>query len=143
MFCNSALVHSANLLLTFVLAATVNAQVQNTIALAQPRHSVSVLDSTREQDGLAGAVRRVKTESAKIEIKEGQASQGTLELVELTTYGVKGNRVENISYPVSDSPIGEEEYKYDDRGNITEMIMRDDRGAIVSRESCSYEFDAV
>ena len=143
MFCNSALVHSANLLLTFVLAATVNAQVQNTIALAQPRHSVSVLDSTREQDGLVGAVRRVKTESAKVEIKEGQASQGTLELLELTTYGVKGNRVENISYPVADSQIGKEEYKYDDRGNITEMIMRDDRGAIVSRESYSYEFDAV
>jgi len=37
--------------------------------------------------------------------------------------------------------VGKEEYKYDQRGNITEMTMRDDRGSIVNREAYSYEFD--
>ena len=142
MFRNSAIVH-ASLLLTFALSASVHAQVQNSIALAQPRNSVSVLDSTKEQDGLVGSVRRVRTESAKVETKEGQLSEGPLQLVELTTYGIKGNRIENVSYPGADPQTGNQEYKYDTRGNITEMTMRDERGSILSRESYSYEFDTV
>ncbi len=39
------------------------------------------------------------------------------------------------------SLAGKEEYKYDEKGNITEMTLRDQRGAIVSREAYSYEFD--
>ncbi|HEV8366376.1 MAG TPA: tetratricopeptide repeat protein [Pyrinomonadaceae bacterium] len=142
MFRNSAIVH-ASVLLTFALSSSVHAQVQNSIALAQPRNSVSVLDSTKEQDGLIGSVRKVRTESAKVETKEGQLSEGPLQLVELTTYGIKGNRIENVSYPGADPQIGNQEYKYDSRGNITEMTMRDERGAVVSRESYSYEFDTV
>ena len=142
MFRNSALVH-ASILLAFALSSSVHAQVQNSIALAQPRHSVSVLDSTKDQDGLIGSVRKVRTEAAKVETKEGQLSEGALQLVELTTYGIKGNRIENVSYPGADPQIGNQEYKYDSRGNITEMTMRDERGSIVSREAYSYEFDTV
>src|SRR6185369_6065359 len=102
------------------------------------RHPVSVLDSNKEQDGLVGAVRRVKTEFAKI---ENDSSEGPRELIELTTYGLKGNRIENVSYPVSDPVVGKQEYKYDDHGNITEMTVRNDQGSIVSREAYDYEFD--
>jgi len=140
MFRNSAVLYSSCLLLTLAFAAAAQAQVQNTIALAQPRHPVSVLDSTKEQDGLVGAVRRVKTESAKIET---DSAEGPRELIELTTYGLKGNRLENVSYPVSDPVVGKQEYKYDDHGNITEMTVRNDEGSIVSREAYDYEFDNV
>jgi tetratricopeptide (TPR) repeat protein len=140
MFRSSVVVYSSCLFLTLAFASDSRAQVQNTIALAQPRHPVSVLDSNKEQDGLVGAVRRIKTESAKI---ENDASEGPRELIELTTYGLKGNRIENVSYPASDPVVGKQEYKYDDRGNITEMTVRNDQGSIVSREAYDYEFDSV
>jgi tetratricopeptide (TPR) repeat protein len=121
--------------LTFVAPA--RAQYANVPA----RHAVTVLDSTKEQDGLVGSVRRVKTETARIEFKEGRPVEGPTQLVEVTTYGIKGNRVENTSYPIGGSLVGKEEYKYDERGNITEMTVRNDRGAILSREAYAYEFD--
>ena len=86
-------------------------------------------------------MRRVKTETARIELKDGHPVEGPAQLVEITTYGIKGNRIENTSYPIGDGLVGKEEYKYDERGNITEMTVRDDRGSIVNREAYSYEFD--
>ena len=105
------------------------------------RASITVLDSTKEQDGLLGSVRRVKTETAKIEFKDGRPVEGPPQLVEVTTYGIKGDRLENTSYPLKGGLVGKEEYKYDERGNITEMTVRDNRDAILSREAYSYEFD--
>lgn len=130
----------AVLLLGPVLTFTAPVQAQNSVT-ASARPAISVLDSTKEQDGLVGSVRRVKTETARIEIKDGHPVEGPAQLVEVTTYGIKGNRIENTSYPIAGSLAGKEEYKYDERGNITEMTLRDDRGAILSREAYTYEFD--
>src|SRR5678816_2582203 len=105
------------------------------------RPAITVLDSTKEQDGLVGSVRRVKTETARIELKDGRPVEGPPQLVEVTTYGLKGNRIENTSYPTEGGIVGKEEYKYDERGHIIEMTVRDDRGAIVNREAYNYEFD--
>ena len=123
----------------FTLAAP--SQAQN--ASVTTRAAITVLDSTKEQDGLLGSVRRVKTETAKIELKDGRPVEGSPQLVEITTYGIRGNRVENTSYPIKDAVVGKEEYKYDERGNITEMTVRDDHGAILSREAYSYDFDKL
>jgi tetratricopeptide repeat protein len=133
----------ALLLWTAVLTITVRTQAQDISvpAAVSTRPAISVLDSTKEQDGLLGSVRRVKTETAKIELKEGRPIEGSPQLVELTTYGIKGNRVENTTYPIAGSLAGKEEYKYDERGNITEMTVRNDRGSIINRESYTYEFD--
>ena len=143
MYRNSRRVYAALLLfvLATVLTVETSAQAQNSVGAGQSRPAISVLDSTKEQDGLVGAVRRVKIESAKVEVKDGRPVEGPRQLLELTTYGFNGNRVENTSYPGGDSLIGKEEYKYDNRGNIIEMTLRDDRGAIISREAYSYEFD--
>ena len=130
----------AVLLLGPVLTFSAPIQAQSSVA-ASARPAISVLDSTKDQDGLVGSVRRVKTESARIEIKDGRPVEGVPQLVELTTYGIKGNRIENTSYPIGGSLVGKEEYKYDKRGNITEMTLRDNSGAILSREAYSYEFD--
>lgn len=120
-----------------------NIQAQTTAAPGQIRPALQILDSTKEQDGLIGSVRRVKTEYAKITIKEGNPLEGPRQLLEVTTYGVKGNRVENVSYPINDSAVGREEYKYDDHGNIIEKVLRDERGAVLSREAYDYVFDNV
>ena len=130
----------AVLLLGPVLTFTAPVKAQNSVT-ASARPAISVLDSTKEQDGLVGSVRRVKTETARIEIKDGHPIEGPAQLVEVTTYGIKGNRIENTSYPIAGSLVGKEEYKYDKRGNITEMTLRDQRGAILSREAYTYEFD--
>jgi tetratricopeptide (TPR) repeat protein len=116
-------------------------QQDNTSVSTRP--AITVLDSTKEQDGLVGSVRRVKTETARIELKDGRPIEGPPQLVEVTTYGIKGNRVENTSYPTGGGVVGKEEYKYDEHGNITEMTVRDDRGAILNREAYSYEFDKL
>jgi len=130
----------AFLLLMPVLTVVVPARGQdNTSVSARP--AITVLDSNKEQDGLVGSVRRIKTETARIELKDGRPVEGPAQLVEVTTYGIKGNRIENTSYPTGGSLAGKEEYKYDERGNITQMTVRDDRGAILSREAYSYEFD--
>ena len=140
MNCIKGRIVPAVLLLGPVLTFTAPVQAQNSVT-ASARPAISVLDSTKEQDGLVGSVRRVKTETARIEIKEGHPVEGPAQLVEVTTYGIKGNRIENTSYPIAGSSVGKEEYKYDERGNITEMTLRDERGAIVSREAYTYEFD--
>ena len=140
MNCFKGRIVPAVLLLGPVLTFIAPVQAQNSVT-ASARPAISVLDSTKEQDGLVGSVRRVKTETAKIEIKDGREVEGPPQLVEITTYGIKGNRIENTSYPIPGSLVGKEEYKYDDRGNITEMTLRDERGAIINREAYTYEFD--
>ena len=127
--------------LTVLLLIANIARAQNSVTASQAPTAVIVLDSTKAQDGLNGSVRRVKTESAKLELRKGQIFEGPRQLIEITTYDVSGKRIENISYPVTSSSVGKEEYKYDDHGNIIEMTMRGEKGSIVSRESYEYEFD--
>jgi len=124
-----------------VLAFAVPSHAQD--ASVGTRAAITVLDSNKEQDGLLGSVRRVRTETAKVELKDGRPVEGPPQLVELTTYGLKGDRIDNTSYPLKGGIVGKEEYKYDERGNITEMTVRDDHGAILSREAYSYEFDKL
>jgi TolA-binding protein len=140
MNCIKGRIVPAVLLLGPVLTFTAPVEAQKSVT-ASARPAISVLDSTKEQDGLVGSVRRVKTETARIETKDGHPVEGPAQLVEVTTYGIKGNRIENTSYPLAGSLAGKEEYKYDAKGNITEMTLRDDHGAILSREAYTYEFD--
>jgi hypothetical protein len=60
--------------------------------------AVDTAASEREQDGLSGPVRRVKTETAKITVKGGQPSEGPRQVLETTTYDQKGNRVDNAYF---------------------------------------------
>jgi hypothetical protein len=141
MYCNSRGISAAILLLVSVLTYKVSVQAQNSVNSGAPRAAVTVLDSTKEQDGLTGSVRRVKIESAKLEVKEGRLVEGPLQLLEVTTYGINGHRVDNVSYPIAGSLPGKEEYKYDGKGNIIETTLRDNSGSILSREVYDYEFD--
>ncbi|HWS90633.1 MAG TPA: TonB family protein [Pyrinomonadaceae bacterium] len=98
----------------------------------------------REQDGLAGPVRRVKTETAKITVKGGQPSEGPRQVLETTTYDQKGNRVDNAYFLAAGGSLtGKEVYKYDSRGNIVEMTLHNDDGTLLAKEVYTYEYDAV
>lgn len=100
--------------------------------------------SEREQDGLAGPVRRVKTETAKITVKGGQPAEGPRQVLETTTYDQKGTRVDNAYFlNAGGSLTGKEVYKYDARGNIVEMTLHNDDGTLLAKEVYTYEFDAV
>jgi len=41
------------------------------------------------------------------------------------------------------SPLGKEQYSYDDKGNIVETIVRGDDGSILGREKYEYDFDEL
>jgi TonB family protein len=107
--------------------------------------SISILEGNKDQDGLTGPVRRVRTETAKLSIKSGKLTEGPRALLETTVYNLEGKRIENTYYPVAESrnPLSKEEYKYDDSGNVIEMTLRDRNGAILSREAYTYEFDKI
>jgi lipoprotein NlpI len=139
MYSNSKRKISAWVLVTLI-SLVVPVTAQNTVTGGQPA-SVTILDSTKDQDGLLGSVRRVKIQSAKLEFKSGQLVEGPPRLLEVTTYGLSGNRIDNVSYPIPSFSVGNEEYKYDDRGHIIEMTLRADDGSILSRENYEYEFD--
>ena len=112
--------------------------------------AISILDSNREQDGLLGPVRRIRTETAKLsppQAAAGAAVEGPRVVLEITTYAPQGHRLDNKSYPTTaaggNAPAaGREEYQYDDKGNVVEMTLRDEAGLILSKEVYAYQFDA-
>jgi TonB family protein len=63
-------------------------------------------------------------------------------VLESAAYDLKGKKVENAYFPVSGAALtGQEVYKYDDKGNISEMTLRSADGALVSKEIYKYEYD--
>ena len=129
----------------FVYAASAEASAAAPLPLLVARHArASAAASDREQDGLAGPVRRVKTETAKIAVKNGKPFEGVRAVLETTTYDQKGNRVDNAYFLEAGGTLtGKEVYKYDDKGNIVEMTLHNADGSLLAKEVYSYEFDAV
>lgn len=127
-------------------AASVSARTQpRPSAPGLPAARVSVLAATdREQDGLTGPVRRVKTETAKIAVKNGKPVEGPRNVLETTTYDQKGNRVDNAYFLSAGGTLtGKEVYKYDERGNMVEMTLHNADGTLAAKEVYTYEFDAL
>jgi TonB family protein len=107
----------------------------------QPQPAATV-ESDRIRDGLVGPVRRVRTEVVKLASQDGKFVEGKRALLEVVAYDIKGNKVENQYFPVAGGTLtGKEVYKYDDKGNISEMTMLNDDGSLLSKETYKYEFD--
>lgn len=118
----------------------------NTNAESRPQvaATTSIADNGRESDGLAGPVRRVRTELTKLSNKSGKTTEGQRILLETAAYDIKGNKLENAYYPVAGETLtGREVYKYDARGNISEMTLHAPDGSLISKETYTYEFDFV
>ncbi|MCM3902134.1 MAG: TonB family protein [Pyrinomonadaceae bacterium] len=106
--------------------------------------SVDAESGNREQDRLKGPVRRVRVETAKILPKDGKWVEGPRELLGIATYDPIGKKIDSAAYPAGAStPPGKEQYLYDDKGNIVEMVLLGKDGSVLSKESYKYEFDEL
>ncbi|HEX8136171.1 MAG TPA: nuclear transport factor 2 family protein [Pyrinomonadaceae bacterium] len=102
------------------------------------------LGTDRDQDGLKGPVNRVRTETAKLSIRDGKLVEGGRELLETTTYDARGKRIDNAYFLISGNPqVGREDYAYDERGSMSEMTLRDGGDRILRKEVYAYEYDAL
>lgn len=108
----------------------------------QPAPSMAGVESDRVRDGLAGPVRRVRTEVAKLSNQSGKTLEGKHTILEVVAYDIKGNKTENQYFPIAGANLtGKEVYKYDAKGNISEMTLVNEDGSLISKEVYKYEFD--
>ncbi len=105
---------------------------------------VAALSGNREQDKLNGPVRRVRVEIAKIILKDGNWVEGPREVLGIAIYDPTGRKIDSVVYPVEGGTLpGKEQYLYDDKGNVVEMILRSTDGSMLSKESYKYEIDRL
>jgi TonB family protein len=102
-------------------------------------------ESDRARDGLRGPVRRIRTEVVKVMMVDGKlADNGKRVLLETSEYDLKGAKIQNQYFPVGGStPTGRETYKYDDKGNISEMTLMGTDGSLISKETYNYDYDSL
>jgi TonB family protein len=123
------------------LSAAASAQTNLTAKAGSAPATAPAVESDRSRDGLIGPVRRVRTEIAKLLSSDGQ-QEGKHQVVELVAYDIKGNKIENQYFPVAGATLtGKEVYKYDEKGNISEMTLLNPDGTLLSKEIYKYEFD--
>jgi TonB family protein len=127
-----------------LVASSVEAQSNLTakVSPAPPTASRPVEETDRLRDGLVGPVRRVRTEVAKLSNETGKMQEGKHAVLEVVSYDLKGNKTENQYFPMAGSNLtGKEVYKYDEKGNISEMTLLNADGSLLSKEVYQYEFD--
>jgi protein TonB len=79
---------------------------------------------------------------AKLTTADGRVAEAKHVLVELVAYDLRGNKIENQYFPIVGATLtGKEVYKYDEKGNISEMTLLNADGTLVSKETYKYEFD--
>ncbi len=125
-----------------LLAAPASAQTNLTAKAGNAPAVNAPVESDRSRDGLIGPVRRVRTEVAKLTTTDGKQVEAKHVLVELAAYDIRGNKVENQYFPIAGATLtGKEVYKYDEKGNISEMTLLNADGSLLSKEIYKYEFD--
>ena len=125
-----------------VLSAAASAQTNATAKVGSAPAVTPAVESDRSRDGLMGPVRRVRTEVAKLITVDGRQAESKHALVEMAAYDIKGNKIENQYFPIAGATLtGKEVYKYDEKGNISEMTMLNADGSLLSKEIYKYEFD--
>ena len=124
------------------LSAAASAQSNLTAKAGSAPATAPVVETDRSRDGLTGPVRRVRTEVAKLLTADGGKQEGKHQVVEVVAYDLKGNKIENQYFPIAGATLtGKEVYKYDEKGNISEMTLLNPDGTLLSKEMYKYEFD--
>jgi TonB family protein len=131
-----------------VIAITVVANAQSNLtakANLQPTLTAVNEDNDRARDGLVGPVRRVRTEVVKVSTTTGRMVEDNKRvLLETAEYDMKGAKIQNQYFPVAGSTLtGRENYKYDEKGNISEMTLLNGDGSLLSKEVYKYDFDSI
>lgn len=111
----------------------------------QPQPTSAANENDRTRDGLLGPVRRIRTEVTKVVTTEGKQIENSKRvLLEAAEYDLKGAKTVNQYFPVAGAaPTGREVYKYDEKGNISEMTLMGSDGSMVSKETYKYEYDSL
>src|SRR5712691_4339015 len=123
-------------LFAFGLAQTIQAQEQ----IASSSASTTGGGGSRQQDKLNGQVRRVRVETVDLLVKEGKTVEGPRVVREISTYDARGQKIDFVAYPATDSTIGgNKQYVYDAKGNILAMVLRGDDGTLLSKEKYDYQ----
>jgi TonB family protein len=127
-------------------AFSANAMAQSNLtakaSASRPSPAAAVEESDRVRDGLVGPVRRIRTEVVKLSNENGKLQEGKHVVLEIVSYNIKGNKIENQYFPIAGANLtGKEVYKYDDKGNISEMTLLNSDGSLLSKEVYKYEFD--
>lgn len=131
-----------------VSSASVLGVAQNNLSAkaSSPQPSAASTDENdRVRDGLIGPVRRVRTEVVKLLTNGGKTIEDAKRvLLETAEYDLKGSKTQNQYFPVAGSTLtGREVYKYDDKGNISEMTLVNPNGSLVSKEVYKYDSDSM
>jgi TonB family protein len=131
---------------TLVFSAGISAQNNLTAKVNnfQPQPVSAPVESDRTKDGLAGPVRRVRTEVAKLLNANGRPMEDKRVVLETASYDTKGGKTENQYFPIAGSTLtGKEVYKYDEKGNISEMTLLNSEGTLLGKEVYKYDYDNV
>jgi len=133
------------ILFAFSLVATAQSNLTAKANSFQPVVDGASNNSDRARDGLLGPVRRVRTEVVKVSNASGKMVEDSKRvLLETSEYDVKGVKTANQYFPLAGSTLtGRESYKYDDKGNISEMTLLNADGSLLSKEIYKYEFDSI
>jgi protein TonB len=129
-----------------LVAFSINVSAQSNLTAKasspQPIPTTVAEENDRARDGLVGPVRRVRTEVAKLSNETGKLTESKHAVLEVASYDLKGNKIENQYFPIAGANLtGKEVYKYDEKGNISEMNLFNADGSLLSKEVYKYEFD--
>lgn len=129
-----------------LVALSINASAQSNLTAKasspQPIPATAAAENDRTRDGLVGPVRRIRTEVAKLSNETGKLIESKHAVLEVASYDLKGNKTENQYFPIAGANLtGKEVYKYDEKGNISEMNLFNPDGSLLSKEVYKYEFD--
>ena len=132
-------------LMTMALSAAAQTSLTARANNLQPAVDGASANSDRVRDGLTGPVRRVRTEVVKVSTVSGKTIEDAKRvLLETAEYDLKGAKTQNQYFPIAGSTLtGHETYKYDDKGNISEMTLLNADGSLLSKEVYKYEFDSI
>ena len=132
----------ALVLALFVTSVEAQSNLTAKVSPAPATPAKAVEESDRLRDGLVGPVRRVRTEVVKLSNDNGKLQEDKRAVLEVVSYDIKGNKVENQYFPIAGANLtGKEVYKYDEKGNISEMTLLNADGSLLSKEVYKYEFD--
>lgn len=135
---------SAGFLLSLLVSVAMGQRNLTAKNRLQPQPAAAS-ESDRARDGLIGPVRRVRTEVVKLSASGGKTVEDSKHvLLETAEYNIKGVKTQNQYFPIEGATLtGREVYKYDDKGNISEMTLVNADGSLVSKEVYKYEYDSV
>ncbi|HEV2905229.1 MAG TPA: hypothetical protein VGW32_09285, partial [Pyrinomonadaceae bacterium] len=133
------------LLVTHALVVVAQSPMTAKGSAYQPQPTSAANENDRTRDGLLGPVRRIRTEVTKVSTTEGKLIENTKRvLLEAAEYDLRGAKTVNQYFPVAGTaPTGREVYKYDEKGNISEMTLMGSDGSMVSKETYKYEYDSL